>query len=108
MTSFITNAETSTALNPGGFAVLAAEAKVSSSAENRSTWFTRKGGVEAHVQSGGIAERSSAFKIALRPIGTSECSRGAARSFRNFPVKDVKDVHLSIGLCRRAIPLMCH
>lgn len=87
MISFTNKAKTNTALNPGGFMTVSATENFSS-AVVKSIQFAGSYGVETLVQSGGTSERSSACMVSLRHIGVNENSRGAVRSFRNFPETD--------------------
>lgn len=87
MTSFTNKAKTNTALIPGGFTTVSAKESFSSTVV-KSDRFAGSYGVETLVQSGGAAERSSTCMVSLQHIGVSENSRGAVRSFRNFPDTD--------------------
>jgi hypothetical protein len=94
MTSFTNKPKANGAGNPGGFTALevAGEDVSSNAAYGSNRLAGRSWGVESLVQPGEVAERSSQCRITSRPIGMSASSRGAVRSFRNFPDSKQIDV----------------
>lgn len=93
MTSFTNKPETSALQNPGGFAAVEVLVKESSAIGSQSSRFAGSYDEETPFQSGGTVECFSAWLEVSKPIGTSECSRGAARSARSFPTKNWKNLN---------------